>query len=130
MVFLRSLMTEDRWLPLRRGLLILIWVVLATLTHIPVPQAVQELRVSDKLMHLVAYFPLGFLLSTCRVRGVTSVRACLLVIAGYGILDELLQIPVGRTASVFDWIADVIGAGAGIVVAQRLVAEKGNTHPL
>lgn len=124
MVFLRSLLTENRWLPLRRGLLIVIWVLLATLTHIPVPQVVQEMRVSDKLMHLVAYFPLGFLLSQSRVRGVSSGKACLLVIAVYGLLDELLQIPVGRTASVFDWIADVIGAATGIVVAQRLGAAK------
>jgi len=124
MVFLRSLLIEDRWLLLRRGLLISIWLALATLTHIPVPQMVQEMRVSDKLMHLVAYFPLGFLLTISRVPGFRSGRACLLVIAAYGILDELLQIPVGRTASVFDWIADVIGAATGIVVAQRLGTSK------
>ena len=45
------------------------------------------MRVSDKLMHLVAYFPLGFLLPLCRVRGVSSGRACLLVIAVYVITN-------------------------------------------
>ncbi len=117
---LRPLLTDTRWLPLRRGLLGAIWVVLATLTHIPVPQAVQSIGRFDKVAHLVMYFPLGLLLPVCQIRGCQKWWVCLLVIAGYGVLDELLQIPVGRTASVFDWLADVAGACAGLVTLYRI----------
>ena len=114
MSLLRQFLTDDRWLMLRRGTLVAIWIVLVIITHIPVPQTVQAWRISDKLMHLMAYFPLGLLLPTCRVRGCQRGGVCLLVIALYGICDELLQIPVGRTASVFDWVADLSGATLGL----------------
>ena len=114
MSLLRHFLTDDRWLMLRRGTLVAIWIVLVIITHIPVPQTVQAWRISDKLMHLMAYFPLGLLLPTCRVRGCQRGGVCLLVIALYGICDELLQIPVGRTASVFDWVADLSGAALGL----------------
>lgn len=117
---IRSLLAAENWLPYRRGLLIAIWLILVILTHIPVPQSVQGLGVSDKLIHLIGYFPLGLLLPVCRVRGCQKWWVCLLVIAGYGVLDELFQIPVGRTASVLDWVADVVGAGLGIAVSHQL----------
>ena len=98
--------------------------MLAILTHIPVPQTAPEIRNLDKLIHLIAYFPLGLLLPTCRVPGCESKWVCLLVIALYGGLDELLQIPVGRTASVFDWVADVGGAALGLLTV-RLLAQRG-----
>ena len=118
MTLLRQLLTDDRWLPLRRGTLVAIWIVLATITHIPIPQSAPDIRNIDKLIHLIAYFPLGLLLPTCRVRGCQRGGVCLLVIALYGMIDELLQIPVGRTASVYDWIADMLGASAGFAVAH------------
>ncbi len=114
MSLLHQLLTDDRWLPLRRGALVAIWIVLATITHIPIPQSAPDIRNLDKLVHLIAYFPLGLLLPTCRVRGCQRWGVCLLVIALYGICDELLQIPVGRTASVLDWLADVAGASLGL----------------
>jgi VanZ family protein len=41
----------------------------------------------------------------------------LLVAAGYGILDELTQALVGRSADIKDWFADLVGATAGIWAA-------------
>ncbi len=120
MSLLRQLLIDDRWLSLRRGALASLWIVLAILTHMPVPQSAPQIRYLDKLIHLIAYFPLGLLLPTCRVRGCQSGWVCVLVIALYGIIDELLQIPVGRTASVFDWLADMAGAIGGFLVARRL----------
>ena len=119
--FLRQLLLDDRWLTSRRCVLVTIWIVLATLTHIPVPKSIPQIGGIDKVFHVVAYFPLGLLLPVCRVRGCHRWLTCLLLIAGYGVLDELFQIPAGRTASVWDWIADVVGASAGIVALRRFV---------
>ena len=121
MNLIRLFLTDDQWLAYRRGLLLGIWFTLAILTHIPVPQSVQGIGVSDKLIHLIAYFPLGLLLPLCRIRGCEKWWICLLLIVGYGVLDELFQIPVGRTASVLDWIADLMGTSLGIAVSQRLI---------
>jgi VanZ family protein len=44
-------------------------------------------------------------------------RAAIGVVVGlavYGALDELTQIPVGRYADVYDWLADCAGALAGV----------------
>ena len=119
MNFLRRFLNEKRWLQTRRLGLLVIVIALAIMTHVPIPRSVQQIRVSDKLVHLLAYFPLGLLLPACAIRGLGRVGICLLVIAGWGILDELLQIPVGRTASVYDWLADLAGATAGCVVYQH-----------
>lgn len=121
MTDLRLLLTADRWLSHRRVLLAVIWISLVILTHIPVPQTVQGLGVSDKLIHLIGYFPLGLLLPACRVPGCGSGWRCLVVIAIYGILDELFQIPVGRTASALDWVTDVLGILLGLS-AWRMLA--------
>lgn len=122
MTYVRQFLVDDRWLAQRRLLLAVIWISLVILTHIPVPQTVQGLGVSDKLIHLVGYFPLGLLLPVCRVPGCESWSRCLVVIAIYGILDELFQIPVGRTASAFDWIADVLGILLGLAVSRMLIS--------
>lgn len=120
MSLIRQVLTVDHWLPVRRGALISHGILMAILTHVPVPQTSLEINHLDKLIHLLAYFPLGLLLPTCRVRGCQGGWVCLLVIGLYGILDELLQIPVGRTASVLDWAADLAGATMGYLVTQRL----------
>lgn len=124
MPLLRQLLIDDRWLTGRRCALVALWITLAILTHIPVPQSAPEIRNLDKLIHLIAYFPLGLLLPVCRVRGCQRGWVCLLIIALYGVSDELLQIPVGRTASVLDWVADVAGATLGVLTA-RLLARRG-----
>jgi VanZ family protein len=38
------------------------------------------------------------------------------LILTYATLDELLQIPVGRSAEWGDWLADGVGAALGIAV--------------
>ena len=113
MSLLRQFLISDRWLTIRRSGLIAIWFTLVILTHIPVPRSVKGLQVSDKLVHFMVYFPVGLLLPTCRVRCCLDWWKCLLVIAICAALDELLQIPVHRHASVLDWLADVMGALLG-----------------
>lgn len=117
---LGHLLNAPRWLAARRTLLVVIWLSLATLTHIPVPASVPHTRYADKVVHLLAYFPLGLLLPACQVRGLCQRSICVAVIAVYGVLDELLQIPVGRTASLFDWLADLLGATLGALAGAYL----------
>ena len=48
----------------------------------------------------------------------------LIVAAIYGVLDELTQTLVGRSADVADWLADMVGATVGIwagLLAARLL---------
>lgn len=97
--------------------LVVYWVGLFVGTHVPtVPTGVAA--VNDKLLHYLAYGGLAFLLAADGgARGRFSWRRAALLLGGiacYGILDELLQIPVDRTADVHDWIADVLGAVCGL----------------
>jgi VanZ family protein len=74
----------------------------------------------DKIAHLLEYFVLGALL----VRGIAGPRErprwsmmtfLLAVAATVAALDELYQSSVpGRDMSAADWVADAVGAAAGI----------------
>jgi VanZ family protein len=80
-------------------------------------------EVSDKSLHLSAYFVLGVLTVRAVLGGlparVTSRGAALalLIAIGYGVFDEGHQwfVP-GRTADVFDLLADSVGVAAALVV--------------
>ena len=100
-----------------RIVLIVYWSALFLGTHVPtVPAGVA--KVSDKLLHYLAYGGLAFLLAMDQnARGpLTGRRRCqiFVIVAVYAALDELLQIPVGRTADVRDWVADILGAVCGL----------------
>ncbi len=110
----------DREKLLSRGVqaaLVCYWAALFVATHIPkVPSGVAH--VSDKLMHYLAYGGLAFLLEaalTTRWQLQTEHYVTLFsIVAIYGIADELIQIPVGRSAEVGDWLADITGAACGL----------------
>lgn len=79
-------------------------------------------RVSDKLVHTVAYLLLGAFALRAAHGGIHPLRlgptlvAFLLTVA-YGVSDELHQLYVpGRVASVGDVIADALGAGLAILL--------------
>ncbi len=44
------------------AVLVIYWIVLVILAHIPIPQMVYQARVSDKWLHFLAYLNLVFLL--------------------------------------------------------------------
>ena len=75
---------------------------------------------SDKTLHSLSFTILAGLLSWTLnglIRGV--VRHCaivLLIIAVYGAIDELLQIPVGRHCDFGDWLADLRGGVVGLAL--------------
>ncbi|MBN1796614.1 MAG: VanZ family protein [Sedimentisphaerales bacterium] len=103
--------------------LVLYWPVMFIATHIPtIPQWVGQIPLSDKTLHFFAYFFLCFLLwqAISPNRKVNwrkpSVWLILFVVVWYGIVDEWLQIYVGRHADVRDFFADLAGAVTALVI--------------
>ena len=84
----------------------------------------------DKVLHAGAYGLLAGLSIRAFHGGLgrlalwPTVFALLLTVA-YGMLDEVHQSRVaGRDASVFDWVADVIGAGLSVVVLGMFAVSR------
>lgn len=104
------------------------WCLLFTATHLP-PRSLKMVDPfgsgSDKAQHFLGYFGLGLggvllLAAHGWLRGRTLAlvwAAC----ATYGALDELLQIPVGRSADWQDWLADVSGSGTACLLGAVLI---------
>ena len=105
------------------------WLALFAGTHMPLPPRALPVG-SDKLLHFAAYAGLAFLLalwvSASRVLRMKHYLRLLAIVAVYSIADELLQIPVGRTADVWDCVADWAGAvaGAAALLALRMAAAR------
>lgn len=98
--------------------LICYWIALFVSTHVPLPESTFPGQ-SDKLAHFAAYALLAFLfglwvssLQRMRARNYVFVFA---LMAAYGIVDELLQTPVGRDTDRYDMLADCIGSIVGLV---------------
>jgi VanZ family protein len=79
--------------------------------------------VSDKSLHFAAYFMLGLLTVRAVLGGVPArvtrrgAMLALLIAIGYGVFDEGHQYFVpGRSADVFDLLADSAGVAAALVV--------------
>lgn len=100
--------------------LVVYWVALFAATHIPRIPAALQMPGSDKWQHFAAYGGLAFLLSIRQFGGKPlswkTAAQILGILIVYGALDELSQIPVGRDAEWYDWLADIIGASGGIAV--------------
>ncbi|MDD5459373.1 MAG: VanZ family protein [Phycisphaerae bacterium] len=102
--------------------LILYWPGLFIIGHIAIPKVVYQAQVSDKGLHFIAYFLLTFLLwfSISPDRKVNWRKAgvwmILFVVVFYGIMDEVLQINVGRSCDVYDFLSDLAGAVAALIM--------------
>lgn len=96
------------------------WPVLFWLTHSPVQQVARQSGMSDKTMHLLAYFVLTFLIwfavSPFEKVRFTKLKSwiLLLIVALYGIVDEYVQGRVGRSADFHDFMADLFGILLGL----------------
>ncbi len=103
-------------------LLLFYWVAIFILAHIPIPKLVYKAQVSDKTIHFLAYLILAFLFwfAINPRKKVNWLRASVwwvfLILAGYGIIDELLQGYVGRSCDAMDFAADLIGAFTGLIL--------------
>lgn len=116
-------MTLSQQKKLTVGALILYWPALFILTHIPVPPLVRKANVFDLILHFVAYLILVFILwfAIYPQRKVSwrkaSVWWVLFVLAGYGIVDELLQSCIsGRSCDARDFAADLVGVLTGLIL--------------
>lgn len=96
------------------------WPAIFILTHIPVPDIARQSGMSDKTMHVMAYFALTFLIWFAvspyeKVQWFRKKVWLLLgVIVWYGAIDEYLQGRVGRSADVMDFVADLFGAALAL----------------
>jgi VanZ family protein len=104
------------WAPVAAYMALIFFV--SDLSNPPAPS-----EVSDKTLHVAAYFVMGVLALRAVLGGlprrVTPRGAALglLIAIGYGAFDEVHQwfVP-GRSADVFDLLADSAGAAASVVV--------------
>ncbi len=107
-------------------LLILYWLTLFVLAHIPMPQYVQKAGVSDKSLHILAYLILTFLLwFAIRPNEKVSWRKStvwwvFIIVTGYGAIDEVVQSLVGRTCDAIDIAANIIGILTGLLIFSFL----------
>ena len=117
-----TLTTTVRWLfrVIWVGTAVL-WLGLFVLTHTPVAIPVIVVS-SDKTGHFLGYLALGgALFASLRVAGHRDPTLAVLVIGlAYGVLDELLQIPVGRSCELNDWFADAAGLAVAVTVGGFL----------
>jgi VanZ family protein len=118
----------SRVLPrLLRITLVLYWLAIFTLTHVP-GHVLPTFNIWDKLEHCLAYFILASLLFlTMRLSRPNDRRLGWIVIVvclSYGAIDEWLQIPVGRSCSILDWLADVLGTLLAVGVLSFVTRPK------
>jgi VanZ family protein len=85
------------------------------------------LSFSDKVLHIAAYAPLGFLILRALTRGRLAaitwprVLAAVALSVLYGLTDEIHQMFVpGRTADPVDLLADGVGAALGAAALASL----------
>jgi len=103
-------------------LLAVYWITIFTLAHRPIPQWVYEAQVSDKSIHFIVYLILVFLLWFSVRPGAkvnwrkAAVWWIVLVMAVYAAADEITQGYVGRQCDFTDFLADMAGTFAGLIM--------------
>ena len=107
------------------AVLFVYWGLLLVATHVPrVSHKPLVAGHHDKLVHWIAFAGLAFLLTWAFWTYWGRLRPWVVLgMAGtYGLLDEWLQgfVP-SRVPQLWDWIADVVGAGFGTVMAMATI---------
>lgn len=107
-----------RWLPVALYL-----VLIFVLSSIPGFKMPGYILFKDKIVHAVEYAGLGWLvhravLGTWPAAGAYArMVGSLAAIALFGVADEIYQAGTpGRDSSIFDWMADLLGASLGLLV--------------
>ncbi len=98
--------------------LLFYWILLFIGTHIPANAVLGKLPASDKVLHAVAFaglaFQMAWAIPTDRSRIHQNTVYAAIVCVIYAAVDEILQIPVGRTADWKDFVADCVGVCVGL----------------
>lgn len=105
------------------AVLIFYWLTMTVASHLPVDFS--RVYGLDKVLHCAAFAGLTFLGGRMTLRmklrsaGTTwSLVAVFLAAGAYATADELSQLLVPlRVCDVHDWLADLCGAGIGVIVA-------------
>lgn len=110
-----------RGVTIRAGIVVY-WLAMFLATHLPVAPVVERLPTTDKHLHFGAYGVLGCVLPFWRGGRMTRRSATMLwlLLLSYAAVDELLQIPVSRSAEWGDWLADAAGGVVGIGLAMLI----------
>jgi VanZ family protein len=97
------------------------WVALFIATHIPIERMPPAATAHDKIAHLFAFaglaalFAMTWELSAGRLNVRHLLRAWVVLML-YAAFEEATQPIVNRYASVFDWLADAVGAAIGLAI--------------
>jgi VanZ family protein len=118
----------DRWLPP------LLWTALILVgTSWPsISVGPDDIIGLDKAIHFGAYGVLALLVRRALLAPSSLGTAVLIVLAlsGFGAIDEWHQSFInGRSSSVFDWIADTLGAITGVIAARYLLPPRRDRRP-
>jgi VanZ family protein len=109
------------------------WLIMFAGTHWPHVSLESFPQNADKLLHFTGYAGFGFLIAvwifTKRELRPIDFATAFGVICLYAIVDEVTQIPVGRTCDPFDALADWAGGMSGLAVFWCARAALRRLHP-
>jgi VanZ family protein len=108
--------------------LVIYWLILFVATTLPA-QRLPSVGFTDKVNHFIAYFVLAVLVNLTLIYQRKSrflfekaTVATIVICLFYGAVDELHQMLVpGRFAETLDWVADALGAFAGVLFVYFLI---------
>ena len=113
------------------AVLLFYWLTMTVASHLPIDFS--RVYGLDKVLHCTAFAGLTFLAGRMSLRSAGtgwSLVAVFLAAGVYATADELSQLLVPlRVCDVHDWLADVCGAGMGVIVAGtlRVPSARGGT---
>ncbi len=100
------------------------WIALFYGTHTKIPPGMLPGN-SDKVIHFFAYAGLAMLWAILQATQGAITWGNLswkwLMLAAYGVFDELTQLLVNRNADLKDWLFDVSGAATGLIIVAFAV---------
>jgi VanZ family protein len=109
------------------------WVLIFILTHIPIPRGMRLPSGGDKVTHVIMYALLSGAGGLAMfAAGRATLRRLLgwgVIYLAYGVVDEVTQPIVGRSASVADWVADLTGVVLGTAIMMLVVLRTAERSP-